>query len=507
MPLSASLSVPPNVTSLPIPNFPAHQNYPMERLTQTLAQTSLVPPTAPTTQAINFQYSTGNEIPQGPTAFEKGKGKVEDEKFSLIKERLRAIEGLNMHGSVDVSALRLVPDVVVPKKFKVPEFEKYNGTSDPRIHLTTYIAKMSALTEDDKLLIHFFHEGLTGSALRWYVQLDRSKLHAWKDLADAFLKQYKFNCDVTLTRRDLQNLLQKEWESFKEYAQRWREKAAEVYAFVIDHELCSLFIETLKAPYFNMMIGTTSNSFADIIQTGERIEANLRLGRLQEIAGEGTMKKATNPNRRKEGEVHIVTLGSYQPFFPRGNFSPRFPNQTPMVTPKSPMIANIPHIYNQPSFQTYPQYQQIPHPQNQYIPRPVNQFPRPPLQVNQNNFRPLRNLNPPLPMPLSDIYRYLRSINQILPIPMDPIQPPYPRWYNANAKCDYHAGAIGHSIDNYFKFRGVVNALIRNGWLKIEDEGTSLNVSTNPLPTHGVRNSGQVNMVEFKRGEQIVKIE
>ncbi|XP_058008533.1 uncharacterized protein LOC131182982 [Hevea brasiliensis] len=379
-----------------------------------------------------------------------------------------------MYGSIDVSALRLVPDVVVPKKFKVLEFEKYNGTSDPRIHLAMYIAKMSALTEDDKLLIHFFHEGLTGSALPW---------------------------------RDLQNLLQKEGETFKEYAQRWREKAAEVYPLVTDHELCSLFIETLKAPYFNLMIGNTYNSFADIIQTRERIEANLRLGRLQEIAGESTMKKATNPNRKKDGEVHAITHGSYQPFFPRGNFSPKFPNQAPMVTLKSPMIANIPQTYSQPSFQTYPQYQQIPRLQNQYIPRPVNQFPRPPLPVNQNNFRPPRNSNPPLPMPLSDIYRYLQSINQILPVPMDPIQPPYPRWYDPNAKCDYHAEAIGHSIDNCFKFRGVVNALIWNGWLKIEDKGISLNVSTNPLPTHGAGNSGQVNRVEFKRGEQIIKIE
>ncbi|XP_057985274.1 uncharacterized protein LOC131170222 [Hevea brasiliensis] len=58
-----------------------------------------------------------------------------------------------MYDSVDVSSLRLVPDVVVPPKFKVPEFDKYNGNSDPRIHLATYIAKMSALTEDDRLLI------------------------------------------------------------------------------------------------------------------------------------------------------------------------------------------------------------------------------------------------------------------------------------------------------------------------------------------------------------------
>ncbi len=85
--------------------------------------------------------------------------------------------------------------------------------------------------------------------------------------------------------------MQRERESFKEYAQRWREKVAKVYPSVTDNEFYSLFIETLRAPYFNLMIGNTSNSFSDIIQTGERIEVNLRLGRLQEVVGESSMKK------------------------------------------------------------------------------------------------------------------------------------------------------------------------------------------------------------------------
>ncbi|XP_058005236.1 uncharacterized protein LOC131180938 [Hevea brasiliensis] len=73
-----------------------------------------------------------------------------------------------MYGSVDVSSLRLVPDVVVPPKFKVPNFDKYTRNLDPRIHLATYIAKMSALTEDDRLLVHFFHKSLFGAILRWW---------------------------------------------------------------------------------------------------------------------------------------------------------------------------------------------------------------------------------------------------------------------------------------------------------------------------------------------------
>jgi len=137
----------------------------------------------------------------------KEKEKVENEKLTTLEEHLQTIEGLNMYGSLHVSTLRLVPDVVVPPKFKVPEFEKYTGITDPHIHLATYTAKMLALSEDDKLLIHFFHKSLSSPALRWYIQLDRSKLHSWKDLADAFLKQYKFNCYVAPTRRDVQNLV------------------------------------------------------------------------------------------------------------------------------------------------------------------------------------------------------------------------------------------------------------------------------------------------------------
>ncbi|KAJ9145779.1 hypothetical protein P3X46_028121 [Hevea brasiliensis] len=403
----------------------------------------------------------------------------ENEKLFALEERLRAIEGLNMYGSVDVASLRLVPDVVVPPKFKVPDFDKYTGNSDPRIHLATYIAKMSALTDDDRLLVHFFHESLSGAALRWCIQLDRSKLRSWKDLADAFLKQYKFNCDVAPTRRDLQNLVQKDRESFKEYAQRWREKAAEVHPPVTDNELCSLFIETLKAPYFNLMIGNTSNSFSDIIQAGERIEANLRMGRLQELA-KNPAKKTANFGKKKEGDVHSITRqNNYSPL-PQNNYRP-YPS------PHGQTIANIP-----PRFPNYP------HPRPQYPP-PTNYQPRPPPppaqpRPPQNNPRPPRNPDPPLPLPFSEIYRYFVGINQIVPVPLDPIQPPYPRWYDATARCEYHGGAQGHSTDNCGALRGRVHALIRNGWLKIEGNGSLPNVTSNPLPNHNAGNG--INMIE-----------
>ena len=56
-------------------------------------------------------------------------------KLELIEERLKAMEGYDVYGMVDAYKMSLVPDLVLPPKFKVPTFEKYDGTECPSTHL------------------------------------------------------------------------------------------------------------------------------------------------------------------------------------------------------------------------------------------------------------------------------------------------------------------------------------------------------------------------------------
>ena len=53
-------------------------------------------------------------------------------KLEILEERLRMIEGVNACEFEDAARLCLVPDVVIPPKFKVPEFEKYRGATCPK---------------------------------------------------------------------------------------------------------------------------------------------------------------------------------------------------------------------------------------------------------------------------------------------------------------------------------------------------------------------------------------
>ena len=98
---------------------------------------------------------------------------VERGKFDHIEERLAAI--------ADMVQFCLVPNVVIPSKFKVLNFGKYKGTTYPKNHLKMYCRKMGAYAKDEKLLMHFFQESLTGATVTWYTNLEPSRVHSWKD--------------------------------------------------------------------------------------------------------------------------------------------------------------------------------------------------------------------------------------------------------------------------------------------------------------------------------------
>jgi len=50
---------------------------------------------------------------------------IEKEKWNHIEEKMRAIEGGENYAFFDMAKLYLVLDVVIPLKFKVPDFDKY----------------------------------------------------------------------------------------------------------------------------------------------------------------------------------------------------------------------------------------------------------------------------------------------------------------------------------------------------------------------------------------------
>jgi len=121
---------------------------------------------------------------------------IDQDKLFALEERLRAVEGNDWFDPIRAAEVCLVPNIVVPKDFRIPDFIKYTGLECPNTHLRSYCNKMAEVIRDDKLLIYFFQDSLTESALSWYMRLDSVRIRSWRDLVEAFLKQYKFNMEI-----------------------------------------------------------------------------------------------------------------------------------------------------------------------------------------------------------------------------------------------------------------------------------------------------------------------
>ena len=75
--------------------------------------------------------------------------------------------------------------------------------------------------------------------------LDSVNIHTFNDLGEAFIKQYKYNMDMAPDRDQIRAMVQKDMESFKEYAQRWREVAAQVIPPMEEKEMTKIFLKTV----------------------------------------------------------------------------------------------------------------------------------------------------------------------------------------------------------------------------------------------------------------------
>ncbi|KAA3483834.1 gag/pol polyprotein [Gossypium australe] len=387
--------------------------------------------------------------------------------------------------------LSLVPGLVLPPKFKAPDFEKYDGTRCPKAHLTMFCQKMAGHKDEDKLLIHCFQESLIGSALRWYNQLGRERIQSWDDLATAFCEQYKHVSDIAPDRLTLQMMEKKPSETFRQYAQRWRDVSVQVEPPLTKTEITVLFINTLKASFYDKMVGNATKDFADVVISGELIENGIKNGRME---GSESSKRPA-PVKKKEPEAHMVGTGNHYafnsyPIQPRPQFRPPpnfyYPPQNPYY--QAPPSYPVYNTNNQRPFTMFPSNNAHAPSQPRHEKRPMRPNPEKPRLT-------------PIPVSYGELCPKLLEKQLISPHYMAPLKPPYPKWYDPNTSCMYHGGNQWHSTENCIAFKKRVQDLIDAGILRFDSTG---NVAGNPLPNHTEGNVSAVIKEDTRRGKSYV---
>jgi hypothetical protein len=497
MPQMINDGVRPGATEMPFPY--GQQSPPFVQPGQPIPQATM-------TQAGPIVHATQQEEEQvyhsGSVMGDDRVGNLE-EKFDAVQKELRSIKGKEVFGQ-SVHDLCLVPNVVIPPKFKTPVFEKYTGETCPQMHLTTYVRKMTAHRDNEPLLIYCFEDSLAGPAHTWYMNL--KSITTFGELADAFLQQYKYNSYLAPNRKELQSMTQGEKESFKEYAQRFIQKSAQIRPALNERELSDLFYETLSPFYSEKMVACASQKFTDMVDTGVRIEEWARKGHVAKdngssngssggsSSGSSNGKKFGNGYPRKNTqEVGMVAHGGSQPVYPNypyvANIAPQTPApQNPPQQQQRPQAPPpyYPPLYQQP-YQPYNPQPFYPYPYYPPPPSPPQQQQRPQAQQQP---RPPRNQFPPIPMPYKDLLPSLLARNLVQTRPQPRMQNPLPAWYRADRTCEFHQGAPGHDIEHCRALKEEVQKLINDKELTFANPDPV--VPNNPLPPHGPA----VNMIQ-----------
>jgi len=243
-------------------------------------------------------------------------GTMEERMEELSKELRREIKANRGNNDlVKTHDLCLVPRVDVPRKFKVPEFDRYNGLTCPQNHIIKYVRKMANYSDNDSLMIHCFQDSLMEDAAEWYTGLSKDGIRTFDDLAAAFKSHYGFNTRLKPNREFLRSLFQKKDESFREYAQRWRGVAAHITPALDEEEMTQTFLKTLKKDYVERMIIAAPSNFSEMVTMGTRLEEAIREGIIVFEKGESSTnapKKYGNGHHKKEAEVGMVSAETNQ---------------------------------------------------------------------------------------------------------------------------------------------------------------------------------------------------
>ena len=255
----------------------------------------------------------------------------------------------------------------------------------------------------------------------------------------------------------LQNMSKREHKSFKEYAQRWRDLAAQVAPPMVEREMVTMMVDTLPVFYYEKLVGYMPSSFADLVFAGERIEVGLKRGKFDYVSPIGANSRRTGIDgaKKKEGDAYTVT--------------------STLVWPKPPQTPHGTHQYAQhhlsflahaggSSDSTLAQPRalvplQSGAPQTSALtqPHPANNAHLGAGSNTAKNFSPRRTqISAPIPMTYGELLPSLIANQLAVVVPGKIFQFLFPKWYNPSATCAYHGGTPGHSIKQCLALKGKV---------------------------------------------------
>ncbi|XP_057747474.1 uncharacterized protein LOC130966670 [Arachis stenosperma] len=118
--------------------------------------------------------------------------------------------------------------VKVSRNFKSPDMDLYDGTTDPKHHLSNFKSWMYLADASDATHCKAFPTTLTKAAMKWFDSLPPRSVTSFDDLLRKFLMQFSIQKDKVKHAPSLLGVKQEIGEPLKDYMERFNKACLEI---------------------------------------------------------------------------------------------------------------------------------------------------------------------------------------------------------------------------------------------------------------------------------------
>jgi len=133
-----------------------------------------------------------------------------------------------IHASGNFSFTQFILETLLPKRWKMATFDKYDGTTNPDNHMRVFTHQMMFRAVSDPIWCRVFSTSLTGEALEWFSELPANNIDYFATLKARFNTQFAPLRPAILTVDNLVNIRQEDGESLRSYLDRYNRMSVKI---------------------------------------------------------------------------------------------------------------------------------------------------------------------------------------------------------------------------------------------------------------------------------------
>jgi len=154
----------------------------------------------------------------------------------------------------------------LPKGWKSPMLDRYDGTSDLDEHINAYVAQLSIYTTDTHVYCKVFPASLRGMALSWFTQLPPKSIDSFENLKTKFAAQFATSKPHNLTPIALANVRQEKGESLLTFMDKFGQVALNIRGLLPEVAMVYLTTALRSGPFADSLAMQPAASMEELRQ-------------------------------------------------------------------------------------------------------------------------------------------------------------------------------------------------------------------------------------------------